>query len=95
MEKNAQMKLRLDSLFRCILSSYLQRSFSVWLLPAQIKLPQYGQTNKEPVAEAVVVDESEHVLHTQVYQGHDPLQGHNRGIVGQKLALIRPLEDRK
>lgn len=55
---------------------YLKWSLSIRLLPAQIQLPQNGQTNKEPVAEAIVVDQPEDVLYTQVYQGHDALQRH-------------------
>lgn len=57
---------------------YLQWSLSVRLLPAQIQLSQNGQTHKEPVAEAVVVDKPEDIFHTQVYQGHDALQRHTR-----------------
>lgn len=55
---------------------YLKWSLSIRLLPAQIQLPQNGQTNKEPVAEAIVVDQSEDILYTQVYQRHDALQRH-------------------
>lgn len=53
---------------------YLERSFSVGLLPAQIQLPQDGQAHKEPVAEAVVVDQLEDVFHAEVDQRHDALQ---------------------
>lgn len=59
---------------------HLDRSRSLRLSPTQVDLSSDGQTNKEPVAEAVVVDEPEHVLHAQVNQGHDPLQGHNTGL---------------
>lgn len=57
-----------------ILSKYLEWSLSVWLLPAQVHLPQNRQTNKEPVAEAVVVDQPEDVLYAEVYEGHDTLK---------------------
>ena len=54
--------------------AHLQRSLSVRLLPAQVQLPQNGQADEEPVAEAVVVDQPEDVFNTQVYQSHDALQ---------------------
>lgn len=53
--------------------AYLQWAWSVWLFPAQVQLTQDGQTNKEPVAEAVVVDEPKDVLHTQIHQSHGTL----------------------
>ena len=46
---------------------------AVRLLPAQVQLSQDGQAHEEPVAEAVVVDEPEDVLHAQVDQRHHPL----------------------
>ena len=64
--------------------SYLERSLSVRLLPAQIQLPQNGETDKEPVAEAVVVDQSEDVFYAQVNQGHDALQTPRRVIISKK-----------
>ena len=53
----------------------LERPGSVWLLEAQVDLTCDGQPHEEPVAEAVVVDELEDVLHCQVDQGHDTLPG--------------------
>lgn len=50
-----------------VLALYLEWSLSVWLLPTQVHLPQNGQTHKEPVAEAVVVDQPEDILNAQVY----------------------------
>lgn len=48
--------------------TYLERSGSVRLLPAKIDLASDGQTHKEPVAEAVVVDELKNIFHSEVDQ---------------------------
>lgn len=48
--------------------TYLERSGSVGLFPAEVDLPGDGQTHEEPVAKAVVVDELEDILHCQVDQ---------------------------
>lgn len=48
--------------------SYLERSGSVRLLPAEVDLSCDGQPHEEPVAEAVVVDELKDVFHCQVDQ---------------------------
>lgn len=53
--------------------SYLEGSGSVRLFPAQVDLPSNGQTHEKPVAEAVVVDELEDILHSEVDQRHDTL----------------------
>lgn len=53
--------------------SHLERSGSVGLFPAEVDLAGDGQTHKEPVAKAVVVDELEDVFHCQVDQRHDTL----------------------
>lgn len=47
---------------------------SVWLSDAQVDEAGHRQTHIEPVAEAEIVDELEHVLHTQKDQTHQPLQ---------------------
>lgn len=54
--------------------SYLEGSDSVWLFPAQVQLSQDRQAHKEPVAEAVVVDQFKDVLNTQVDQRHGTLE---------------------
>lgn len=53
--------------------SYLEGTRPIRLLPAQIKLTHNREPHKEPVAEAVVVNELEDVLHAQVDQRHDTL----------------------
>lgn len=53
--------------------SYLEGTRPIRLLPAQIKLTHNREPHKEPVAEAVVVNELEDVLYTQVDQCHDTL----------------------
>ena len=63
---------------------YLEWSHSVRLFPAQIKLAQNGQAHKEPVAEAVVVNESENILHTQVDQGHGTLHSNNTQAISEQ-----------
>lgn len=50
---------------------------SVWLSDAQVDEAGHRQTHIEPVTEAEVVDELEHVLHTQEDQPHQPLQNNN------------------
>lgn len=53
--------------------SYLEGTRPIRLLPAQIKLTHNREPHKKPVAEAVVVNELEDVLYTQVDQCHDTL----------------------
>lgn len=53
---------------------YLEGTRPIRLLPAQVKLTHNGEPHKEPVAEAIVVNELEDVLHTQVDQCHDTLR---------------------
>lgn len=57
---------------------YFERSGSVRLLPAKVDLSSDGQTHEEPVAEAVVVDELEDILHCQVDQWHGTLDSGQR-----------------
>lgn len=57
---------------------HLHRPVSVWLSDAQVDEAGHRQTHVEPVAEAEVVDELEHVLHTQEDQTHQPLWSTNR-----------------
>ena len=47
---------------------------SVGLSDAQVDESGHWQTHIEPVTEAEVVDELEHVLHAQEDQTHQPLQ---------------------
>ena len=56
---------------------YLEWPRPVRLLPAQVELTQDGEAHEEPVAEAVVVDQLEDVLHTQVHQCHRTLEASN------------------
>lgn len=49
---------------------HLHRPVSVWLSDAQVDEAGHRQTHIEPVAEAEIVDELEHVLHTQEDQTH-------------------------
>lgn len=49
---------------------HLHRPVSVRLSDAQVDEAGHRQTNVEPVTEAEVVDELEHVLHTQEDQAH-------------------------
>ena len=56
------------------------------MFPAQVKLAQNGQAHKEPVAEAVVVNESENVLHTQVDQGHGTLHSSNTQPISEQAS---------
>lgn len=56
---------------------YLNRPVSVWLGEAQVDEAGHRQAHIEPVAEAEVVDEQEHVLHTQEDQTHQSLQPHS------------------
>lgn len=74
--------------------SYLERTRPVRLLPAQIKLTHDREPHEEPVAEAVVVNELEDVLHTQVDQRHETLQAQAHISSSQGLsrkALASPL----
>lgn len=64
--KNPQSRDRMEV-------SYLEGTRPIRLLPAQIKLTHDGEPHKEPVAEAVVVNELEDVFHTQIDQCHDTL----------------------
>ncbi len=71
--------------------SHLQRSGSVRFFPAEVNLSSDGQTHEEPVAEAVVVDELEDVLHCQVDQGHDTLhsgQSIERRTKGERKKVL-------
>lgn len=52
----------------------LERAGPVGFLPAQVKLTHNRKPHKEPVAEAVVVNELEDVLHTQVDQCQDTIE---------------------
>lgn len=54
--------------------SYLEWTRPVRVLPTQIKLTHNRKSHKEPVAEAVVVNELEDVLHTQVDQCQDTIE---------------------
>lgn len=54
--------------------SHLDRSGSLGLSPAEVDLSSDGQTDKEPVAEAVVVDELEDVFYSQVDKRHQTLR---------------------
>lgn len=54
--------------------AHLDGPASVWLSDAQVYESHYRQTHVEPVAEAEVVDQLEHVLHTQEDQSHHPLK---------------------
>lgn len=78
--------------------SYLERTRPVRLLPAQIKLTHDREPHEEPVAEAVVVNELEDVLHTQVDQRHETLQAQAHISSSQGLsrkALASPLISHK
>lgn len=57
--------------------THLYRPGSVWLSDAQVDEASHRQTHIEPVAEAEIVDELEHVLHTEKDQTHQPLQPHS------------------
>lgn len=52
----------------------LEGTRPIRLLPAQVKLTHNGEPHKEPVAEAIIVNELEDVLHTQVDQCHDTIE---------------------
>lgn len=47
------------------------------MFPSQVQLSQNRQTHKEPVAEAVVVDQFKDILHTQIHKSHGTLS-HNK-----------------
>lgn len=64
--------------------SHLEGSGSVRLFPAQVDLPSDGQTHEEPVAEAVVVDELEDILHGEVDQRHDTLDREKEEKEGER-----------
>lgn len=64
--------------------SHLERSGSVRLFPAQVDLPSDGQTHEKPVAEAVVVDELEDILHSEVDQRHDTLDREKEEKEGER-----------
>ncbi len=49
---------------------HLHRPVPVWLGDAQVDEAGHRQTHIEPVTEAEIVDELEHVLHTQEDQTH-------------------------
>ena len=53
---------------------HLDRPVSVGLCDAEVDEAGHGQPHEEPVAEAEVVDELEHILHTQEYQAHPALE---------------------
>lgn len=52
------------------MKQHLHRPVSVWLSDAQVDEAGHGQTHIEPVTEAEVVDELEHVLYAQEDQTH-------------------------
>lgn len=58
---------------------HLHRPVSVRLSDAQVDEAGHRQTHVEPVAEAEIVDELEHVLHTQEDQTHYPL--HEKSLI--------------
>lgn len=72
----------------CLTRSHLERSGPVGLFPAEVNLPGDRQTHEEPVAEAVIVDELENILHRQVDQGHDTLDS-GRGEKGGMTTVRR------
>ncbi len=61
--------------------THLHRPMSLWLSDAQVDEADHRQTHIEPVAKAEIVDELEHILHTQEDQTHQPLQPHIRTSV--------------
>ncbi len=75
--------------------SYLERSGSVGLFPAEVDLPGNGQTHEEPVAKAVVVDELEDILHCQVDQWHDALDSGRRKKGWENKKTVKDVSDLK
>lgn len=55
-------------------TAYLDWSVSLWLFDAQVDEAGHRQTDIKPVTEAEVVNEQEHILHTQENQTHEPLK---------------------